>query len=819
MRMSNTAAGLIAVAGVVLSSGGRSRAACPVGLEAIERFELVSKLRQGVRTYQYSSHDPSGANNDSGNYLYEVGNEHVLLDVKGPGCIYRFWFTGPINGGIRIYFDGSSTPLVDMGREEFFSGGNVPFLAPLVGDNVVSSGGYYCYLPMPFRQGCRITTTGADHYYNITFQRFADDTGITTFTGTEDSWAARALWSNTGADPKPDPGNTTITDTVDLPVGSSVTMADISSPGIVQQLEITIPGLTPGALSETILSGLQLEVLWDGSPQASVDVPLGDFFGSGLGAATVDGLAVGMDGERLYCFFPMPFASAALMRIVNASTVNVDDLSYTVRYTALASGLQDVGRFHAKFLSETPTATGRDYLILEETGAGHFVGVVQTLKGYGADRWHLEGDERIYVDGQLTPALYGTGTEDFYNGGWYFSHGAFTLPVHGCPRRNYESPFLDTCYRFFLSDLIPFTTSIRVGIEHGPRNDVSADIRSVAFYYKVPEPLAALSDELDVGSSVSENAHGYVATGGTWAGTSSGTYEGDDDDVTVTDNGRRLAGGSEFTVAVAPPDNAGVLLRSRVDYSRPHQQARVYVDDVLGGIWYEPGENDHHIFRDAEFMIPPSLTQQKNEITVRIENISPQSDWTEYRYWVYTLVPLHPAIALDPEVLDPVTTWEVDPPDDSFTVTNAGGGTLNYTITDGVNWLSVLPDSGSSTGEPDTIQVIYEVAGLSVGTHNATITVADPNAGNSPQTVAVHLLVNPIPGDFDVDFDVDQEDFGHFQVCLSGPGVAQNDQDCLNARLDEDEDVDRDDFVVFMGCVSGAGVPALPTCASGAGAQ
>jgi hypothetical protein len=32
----------------------------------------------------------------------------------------------------------------------------------------------------------------------------------------------------------------------------------------------------------------------------------------------------------------------------------------------------------------------------------------------------LEGDERVFVDGQESPHIYGTGTEDFYESGWYF---------------------------------------------------------------------------------------------------------------------------------------------------------------------------------------------------------------------------------------------------------------------------------------------------------------------------------------------------------------------------------------------------------------
>ena len=70
----------------------------------------------------------------------------------------------------------------------------------------------------------------------------------------------------------------------------------------------------------------------------------------------------------------------------------------------------------------------------------------------------------------------------------------------------------------------------------------------------------------------------------------------------------------------------------------------------------------------------------------------------------------------------------------------------------------------------------------------------------------------PIPGDFDGDLDVDQEDFGHFQVCLSGSVVTQTDPDCQDANLDDD-DVDHDDFSIFQGCMTGANLVGDPSCA------
>ncbi len=74
----------------------------------------------------------------------------------------------------------------------------------------------------------------------------------------------------------------------------------------------------------------------------------------------------------------------------------------------------------------------------------------------------------------------------------------------------------------------------------------------------------------------------------------------------------------------------------------------------------------------------------------------------------------------------------------TFTVRNAGSGTLSYAISDNASWLSVSPTSGSSTGEADTITVSADRSGLADGSHNATITI-NPDTGAN-QTIAVTLL-------------------------------------------------------------------------------
>jgi hypothetical protein len=77
----------------------------------------------------------------------------------------------------------------------------------------------------------------------------------------------------------------------------------------------------------------------------------------------------------------------------------------------------------------------------------------------------------------------------------------------------------------------------------------------------------------------------------------------------------------------------------------------------------------------------------------------------------------------------------------TFQVSNSGGGTLSYTISDDATWLSCGPTSGTSTGASNTITVSYATSGLSAGTYSATITIAATGASNTPQTISVSLNV------------------------------------------------------------------------------
>lgn len=104
-----------------------------------------------------------------------------------------------------------------------------------------------------------------------------------------------------------------------------------------------------------------------------------------------------------------------------------------------------------------------------------------------------------------------------------------------------------------------------------------------------------------------------------------------------------------------------------------------------------------------------------------------------------------PIISRSPSSLEPNCCVGTNAGNQTFTIRNSGGGTLNYSVNDNVSWLSCSPTNGTSTAETDTISVNYNTSGLNAGTHNATITISASGATNSPQTISVTLTVSSKP--------------------------------------------------------------------------
>lgn len=183
--------------------------------------------------------------------------------------------------------------------------------------------------------------------------------------------------------------------------GETVVLADLEGPGVVQHIWLTI------AANEYAWPRLlRLRVYYDHSPTPSVDVPVGDFFGVGLGhERQLRSLMVvnGSEGRSRNSYWAMPFRKACRITITNEGRRRVSNLYYHVDWEKRTLPA-DIGYFHAWYRQELPAKAGQPYEVLSVTGRGQYVGtllnVIQVAPG-----WFGEGDEHLFIDGEKTASI------------------------------------------------------------------------------------------------------------------------------------------------------------------------------------------------------------------------------------------------------------------------------------------------------------------------------------------------------------------------------------------------------------------------------
>jgi len=293
--------------------------------------------------------------------------------------------------------------------------------------------------------------------------------------------------------------------------GETYTLADIEGPGVVRHIWMTVPEQTDG--SPFVLRNLVLRVYWDGHPNPSVEVPLGDFFCNGFGrrclVASIP-IAVAPTGG-MNCYFAMPFASSARVTVTSEHPDVVNALFFQIDYHLVDELPDRHGYFHAQWRRQPVTTLGRDYVILDGArGPGMYVGTylgVAALQRY----WWGEGEVKFYLDGDHDwPTICGTGLEDYFGGAWGFLDGfatpmvaehTFSYPYVGYPLyedhdQTRTSPYgkasapMHGMYRWHLPDPIHFDHDVRATVQqigHEGRElfERRDDVTSVAYWYQL----------------------------------------------------------------------------------------------------------------------------------------------------------------------------------------------------------------------------------------------------------------------------------------------------------------------------------------------
>lgn len=461
--------------------------------EEVLAIENISKSKTDWEGIMFSSYDRKGGNDDgfAGTYskLRLENGSSVLAECSGAGYVSRIWFTHSehkTNGllalkkeHIKIYIDDRNNPLIDIPLESLFEGTETGFPKGLVGKGL---GGWYCYVPISFNNYCRVEVEGDDvKFYQINIQKYKGNKKLRVLKTANNEKTDNILQKHGKRLADIETGrSSTHEHQMYVPAHKGKSLSIKEDFGMINELNIEVE---PNNLENLLKS--QLKIYWDGQKEPSVNVPLNMFFTIPNADNTSYSMFAGYKDGRLFNKLPMPFRKKARIEII------AGDKDVKFKLGCLINKQKEVTEnLLATFYNEDLPAKDKDkpFLWLDTKGEGHYVGTFLMTEGktHGENLpvW-LEGDEVFVCDGEMR--IHGTGTEDYFNCGWYGVEGRLntsgSFPLHGFPEYEMDTIGKASAYRWHLVDPVPFKNSINVTVEHGTNNTIEANYKSVAFYY------------------------------------------------------------------------------------------------------------------------------------------------------------------------------------------------------------------------------------------------------------------------------------------------------------------------------------------------
>ncbi|MDR2116371.1 MAG: DUF2961 domain-containing protein [Planctomycetaceae bacterium] len=503
-----------------------------VDRDSVTRFPDPAFVCVQASSYDRAAKSPAEnwfANGDTSQFFREETNgnrkEWVLMDADGPGAIVRFWITAPhYKTKFRVYFDNNSTPAIEANIGDLI-GGEFLVGAPFSEE---TARGRNLYLPIPYAKHCKITVddmpTQGNLYYQINYRNYTKEASVETFSlenlkslkdkietvkqtllssgneliGLSPATSYSEFIVPKGGTPLTIAGKNIVSDANRrnrrLLRTLSATAKNKVNGGVLRQIvfKVDTGDTNKTDNSETVntklvqaLRSTVLSIKFDG--KETVWVPLGDFFGDGVGINPYKSWysRVEKDG-RLISLWQMPFQKTMDVSLINYGTENVK-----ITLISLETDQYDWNErsmyFHADWRQQRQieTLAGKgtiDWNYVKLNGKGVFVGDVLSVVNRDS-AWWGEGDEKIYVDGESFPSHFGTGTEDYYGYAWC-TPKFFESPFHFQPRAEGPKNYGNTTNgRVRLLDTIPFATDFRFDMEIWHWKKTKIDYSVVTFWY------------------------------------------------------------------------------------------------------------------------------------------------------------------------------------------------------------------------------------------------------------------------------------------------------------------------------------------------
>lgn len=412
--------------------------------------------------------------------------EYVMMDTDGPGVLVKFWAAGP-QGTLRVYLDGSSEPAIEAPMSDLFGGRVEPFTEPFA---YVSAMGHNFWFPIPYQDGCVVTTdvmpTTENLFYHVQHLRFGQGTEVTTFSAEELAAAAPVIARVRAVLEDPSMLDDALTETetvaelLETTEPGSALYLTTDTGARIRRLALRLAPIDAPTLRQTVIYA---EL--DG--ELTVRTPVTYLFGSAPPGAGLSTLMSRIDEDGFMLMrWPIPFARSARIWIENVAgrrvtaeaEVEVEDAPFE----------EHPLHFHAEWQASGPypTRPRSDWHLMSMDGPGVYLGMVFFIAN-PSDAWWGEGDDRIYRDGETFPRWFGTGVEDYFG----YAHRDFTFfsrPFHaqnilpeGPRSRGYAGNM-----RWHVLEPIPWEESFRFDLEVWSWADTTVQMDLTLFFYAPP---------------------------------------------------------------------------------------------------------------------------------------------------------------------------------------------------------------------------------------------------------------------------------------------------------------------------------------------